>query len=130
MKRALAAVAVLAATLPGVAAAQQPQPQRPAQAQQQRQAQPPPAPPNPAEQRRQFCDHAGEEVETLISSLNAAFRGRQAAQRDLARLAGRADADEARRRAEHWRRMIDELSNDLQKWALVRAGLGCPSYAP
>jgi hypothetical protein len=124
MIRLLTAATMLMAALPGVAAAQQ-APQRPAQ---QRAAQAQPASPSATEMRRQFCDHSEAEVESLISSINAAFRGRQAAQRELARLSGRPGADDVRQRADHWRSMIDELSDELQKWALVRAGLGCPAF--
>jgi hypothetical protein len=81
-----------------------------------------------ADARRQFCEFTLTEVDMLVSSMNAAFRGRQTAQRDVARLTGRPGADEARQRSERWGGMVEDLLTDLQKWTLVRAAIGCPAY--
>jgi hypothetical protein len=112
--------ALLLATLPVVALAQtRPPPQQQPVA---------PPPPTPAETRRAFCDFSGAELDTIMQSINAAFRGRQAAQRDAQRLSGRPGADEARQRAERWGAMITEQLVDLDRWTMVRASQGCPAY--
>jgi len=112
-----AAAALLMATLPLAAVAQT----RPA-------APVAPPPPTPAETRRAFCDFSAGEVETILQSINAAFRGRQVAQRDAQRLSGRPGADEARERATRWSAMITEQLADLERWTMVRAAQGCPAY--
>jgi hypothetical protein len=89
---------------------------------------PTPLPPTAAESRRAFCDFSLAEIDTITQSINAAFRGRQGAQRDAARLSGRPGADEARERAERWGAMIGEQLVDLERWTMVRAGHGCPAY--
>jgi hypothetical protein len=123
MKLVLAAamlLVVLPLIVPQGALAQTRPPQRPAT----QPATPPPVP--PAEARRQFCESTMTELDTLVASGNAAIRGLRAAQRDVTRLAGQPGAEDARQRAENWRRMLDETMTELQKWTSVRAGLGCP----
>ena len=116
---AMALLVALPGFVPQGATAQTRPPQRPA-------TQPATPPVPPAEARRQFCESTMAEVDTLVASGNAAFRGLRAAQRDVARLAGQPGAEDARQRAENWRGMLDETITELQKWTSVRAGLGCP----
>lgn len=120
MKLLLAAAMGLLVALPAVAqqAPQTRAPQRPAVQ---------PVQPMPDEARRQFCENMLAEVDTLVASGNAAFRGLRAAQRDVMRLAGQPGAEEARLRVDNWRRMLDETMTELQRWTMVRAGLGCPA---